>query len=141
VILVKRGAHVTIVARDPTRLIQAEQELKVRPSVILISKCLHSNIKSIAKPGQIIQSIPADLTQSKTSTEALEKSSIAHGGRCPDHVYLCAGFSKPKFMVDSTEEEFKGVSIQPLFRLLLVWSSSLIRSLTWCTNWWFSCNR
>ena len=27
----------------------------------------------------------------------------------PDHVYLCAGFSKPKFMIDSTEEEFKGV--------------------------------
>lgn len=24
-------------------------------------------------------------------------------------MYLCAGFSKPKFMVDSTEEEFKGV--------------------------------
>jgi 3-dehydrosphinganine reductase len=131
VILVKRGAHVTIVARDPTRLGQAEQELKVRPSVILISQCSQANKKSIAKPGQIIQSIPADLTQSSTSTQALEKSSIAHGGRCPDHVYLCAGFSKPKFMVDSTEEEFKGVSYTtPSFRLLLVWSSSLIRSLT-----------
>lgn len=125
-ILVKRGAHVTIVARDPTRLGQAEQELKVRPSVILIFQCLQADKKSLAKSGQIIQSIPADLTQSSTSTEALEKSSIAHGGKCPDHVYLCAGFSKPKFMVDSSEEEFKGVSIQPLHFAC----SSSIRSLT-----------
>jgi hypothetical protein len=36
VILVKRGAHVTIVARDPTRLGQAEEELKVRPSAPLV---------------------------------------------------------------------------------------------------------
>jgi 3-dehydrosphinganine reductase len=123
---VKKGAHVTIVARDPTRLGQAEQELKVRPSVILISQCLQADIKSIAKPGQIIQSIPADLTQSKTSTEALEKSSIAHGGKVPDHVYLCAGFSKPKFMVDSTEEEFKDVSIQPL-HFASYWSGFRLR--------------
>lgn len=69
-----------------------------------------TDVKSIARPGQIIQAIPADLTQSTTSTEALDKSAQAHGGRTPDHVYLCAGFSKPKFMIDSTEEEFKGVS-------------------------------
>ena len=66
----------------------------------------------MARPGQIIQSIPADLTQSSTSTEALDKSAERHGGRTPDHVYLCAGFSKPKFMIDSTEDEFKGVSLE-----------------------------
>jgi 3-dehydrosphinganine reductase len=65
--------------------------------------------ESISRPGQIIQAIPADLTQSSTSTEALEKASVAHGGRTPDHVYLCAGSSRPKFMLDSSEEEFKGV--------------------------------
>ena len=70
---------------------------------------MQANSQSLARPGQIIQSIPADLTQSSTSMEALEKSSVAHGGRVPDHIYLCAGFSKPKFMIDSTEEEFKGV--------------------------------
>jgi len=43
--------------------------------------------------------------------EALEKSTEVHGGRCPDHIYLCAGFSKPKFMIDSSEEEFKGVRL------------------------------
>lgn len=31
-LLVKKGAHVTIVARDPGRLEAAEKELKVRPS-------------------------------------------------------------------------------------------------------------
>jgi 3-dehydrosphinganine reductase len=67
--------------------------------------------ESISRPGQIIQAIPADLTRSCTSTEALEKASVAHGGRTPDHVYLCAGSSRPKFMLDSSEEEFKGVHI------------------------------
>jgi 3-dehydrosphinganine reductase len=67
--------------------------------------------ESISRPGQIIQAIPADLTQSSTSTEALEKASVAHGGRTPDHVYLCAGSSRPKFMLDSSEEEFKGVHL------------------------------
>ena len=70
--------------------------------------------ESITRPGQIIQAIPADLTQCLTSTEALEKASVAHGGRTPDHVYLCAGSSRPKFMLDSTEEEFKGVHPFPL---------------------------
>jgi short-subunit dehydrogenase len=31
-LLAKKGAHVTIVARDPGRLEAAEKELKVRPS-------------------------------------------------------------------------------------------------------------
>jgi 3-dehydrosphinganine reductase len=90
------------------RLKEAEDELKVCPSVIELVK---ANQQTFARPGQIIQSIPADLTQSKTSTEALDKAAEAHEGRTPDHVYLCAGFSKPKFMVDSTEEEFKGVRL------------------------------
>jgi len=60
--------------------------------------------------------MPADLSQSSTSTEALDKSAEIHGGKTPDHVYLCAGFSKPKFMIDSTEDEFKGVSLYSAWR-------------------------
>jgi hypothetical protein len=41
-------------------------------------------------------------------------------------VYLCAGFSKPKFMIDSTEEEFKGVC-----PLLLIFISSLSDLRPW----------
>ena len=63
--------------------------------------------------GQIVQTVSADLTQSSTSSEALDTASKVHGGRVPDHIYLCAGFSKPKFMIDSTEDEFRGVSHSP----------------------------
>lgn len=63
----------------------------------------------VAGPGQIVQTVSADLTKAATSNEALDKASKAHGGKVPDHIYLCAGFSKPKFMIDSTEDEFQGV--------------------------------
>jgi 3-dehydrosphinganine reductase len=65
--------------------------------------------QALAAPGQIIQSIPADLMHSTTSTEALDNAAEAHGGRVPDHIYLCAGFSRPKFLLDSSEDDFKGV--------------------------------
>ena len=110
----------TIVARDPGRLEAAEKELKVRPSTCCSSDEAGldwADEESISRPGQIIQAIPADLTQSSTSTEALEKAAVAHGGKTPDHVYLCAGSSRPKFMLDSTEEEFKGV--HPLHLLFM----------------------
>lgn len=47
--------------------------------------------------------------QAASSKDALDRAAKAHGGRVPDHIYLCAGFSKPKLMLDSSEDEFQGV--------------------------------
>jgi hypothetical protein len=43
--LVKRGAHVTIVARDPKRLRAAEEELKVRPSPLSFQRNLRKELR------------------------------------------------------------------------------------------------
>nr|XP_018261871.1 3-ketodihydrosphingosine reductase TSC10 [Kwoniella dejecticola CBS 10117]OBR84029.1 3-ketodihydrosphingosine reductase TSC10 [Kwoniella dejecticola CBS 10117] len=88
--LVRQGAHVTVVARDVAKGKKVEAELK-----------------SIAQPDQIIQFISADLTSPLSSLESLVKASEPFNGRVPDYIYLCAGFSKPKYMVDSSLEEFQ----------------------------------
>ncbi|KAK6911048.1 hypothetical protein L486_05301 [Kwoniella mangroviensis CBS 10435] len=88
--LVRQGAHVTVVARD---VVKGEKTL--------------ADLKAIAQPHQIIQFLSADLTDAKSSQEALVKASEPFDGKCPDYLYLCAGFSRPKYMMDSSLEEFK----------------------------------
>ena len=60
-------------------------------------------------PSQIIQAISADLTSPTSSSDALEQAVKAHGGKCPEHVYLCAGHSLPQFFIDASPEELKSV--------------------------------
>lgn len=38
------------------------------------------------------------------SAAALNVAAKAHGGRCPDAVFLCAGASRPGYFIDQTEE-------------------------------------
>ncbi|WVQ74144.1 hypothetical protein IAR50_003736 [Cryptococcus sp. DSM 104548] len=88
--LVKQGAHVTIVARDAKR---GEQVVE--------------GLKSLAKSTQIIQFISADLSSPTDSDRALTSACIPHNGLAPDYVFLCAGFSQPKYFVENTKEDIK----------------------------------
>ncbi|WRT68763.1 uncharacterized protein IL334_005743 [Kwoniella shivajii] len=88
--LVKQGAHVTAVARDVEKGKRVEAELR-----------------ALAQPHQTINFISSDLTDAESSAASLQKSSEHFDGQAPDYYFLCAGFSRPKYMVDSSLEDFK----------------------------------
>ncbi|KAI9001062.1 oxidoreductase [Trametes punicea] len=88
VLLVKRGAHVSIVARDEGRLQLALAELE----------------KHRQRHQQIIRSYSFAVNSEAASAAAIKAASEPHGGRCPDAFFLCAGASRPTFFVEQTEE-------------------------------------
>ena len=55
-------------------------------------------------PSQIINSYSYSVDNAKDADAALEAASQAHGGACPDALFLCAGKSRPGFFVEQTEE-------------------------------------
>ncbi|KAF8162844.1 oxidoreductase [Crassisporium funariophilum] len=88
-LLTRKGAHVSIVARNQANLDKAIaqlQELRVSPS-------------------QIIEAYSHSLDSASGSTAALEAVCRPHGGNAPDAVFACAGGSKPMFFVEMTEED------------------------------------
>ncbi|KAF8309194.1 oxidoreductase [Clavulina sp. PMI_390] len=90
-LLVKDGAHVSIVARNEQKLSAAQTELEgLRVS-----------------PGQQIHSYSFSLYALESSTAALKAASAPHGGKCPDALFLCAGASKPQFLLEMTEDDIK----------------------------------
>ncbi|ORY32168.1 hypothetical protein BCR39DRAFT_524443 [Naematelia encephala] len=88
--LVRRGADVTIVARRQKPL---DETMDI--------------LKSIAKPGQKIAAISADLTDATSSQNALNQAIIPFDGKAPDYFFLCAGHSIPRLFVDTTPEQLK----------------------------------
>ncbi|KAI1792649.1 oxidoreductase [Ganoderma leucocontextum] len=91
ILLAKRGAHVSIVARDKQRLDQGLQELeRVRQN-----------------PKQIFGAYSYAVDSEAGSAAALSAAAESHGGRCPEAIFLCAGASRPGFFIDQTEESFK----------------------------------
>ncbi|KAF8621629.1 hypothetical protein AX15_007647 [Amanita polypyramis BW_CC] len=89
--LTKRGAHVSIVARNKERLQRALTDIeKVRQS-----------------PKQILRTYSYTLTDSAASAAALKAASDDHGGRCPDAVFLCAGTARPGFFMEEDEITLK----------------------------------
>lgn len=91
--LVQHGSDVCIVSRDAKRIAEAE-----------------ASLKALAKPGQKIISVAADLTDAKETERALDEAISAMDGRVPDVGFLCAGLSWPKYFVDCSAEELKKVS-------------------------------
>ncbi|KAF8335049.1 uncharacterized protein EI90DRAFT_3280159 [Cantharellus anzutake] len=89
VLLVKAGAHVSIVARNQEKLDEAIKRLE--------SLRVHE--------GQIIKSYSFSLSSGDESTRALDAACALHGGKSPDALFLCAGASRPRFIVDSTEQD------------------------------------
>uniref|UniRef100_A0A0W0G4W7 Oxidoreductase n=1 Tax=Moniliophthora roreri TaxID=221103 RepID=A0A0W0G4W7_MONRR len=83
ILLTKKGAHVSIVARDKEKLRLALEELET--------------------PDQILKSFSFSLTNSQASSDALTAASQAHGGRTPDAVFLCAGTAHLGYFVEQDE--------------------------------------
>ncbi|KAJ3885238.1 oxidoreductase [Lentinula edodes] len=82
--LTRRGAHVSIIARNEERLMNALGEMeKVRTNA-----------------NQKLQTFSFSLTNAESSSMALEAASQAHDGVPPHAVFLCAGTSTPGFFVE-----------------------------------------
>ncbi|WOO76558.1 3-ketodihydrosphingosine reductase TSC10 [Vanrija pseudolonga] len=87
--LLKRGAHVAIVARDAKR-----------------AEATVSHLKTFASDSQKVFYVQADLTSRTESDAALEAASKTFGAS-PDYVFLCAGFSKPQYFVEASPEDLQ----------------------------------
>lgn len=85
--LTKRGAHVSIVARNQEKLDNALKDME----------------KARQYPEQILNAYSFSLTESAASDAALQAASEAHGGKCPDAVFLCAGTARPGFFAEQDE--------------------------------------
>ncbi|KAJ7068322.1 oxidoreductase [Mycena amicta] len=91
VLLTRRGAHVSIVARDEQKLSSALAELeKVRQS-----------------PDQKLHSYSFSLHEADAAAAALDAASAPYGGRSPDVLFLTAGSSTPGFFVEENEESLR----------------------------------
>jgi 3-dehydrosphinganine reductase len=93
--LVRRGAHVVIVARGAARAAETV-----------------SGLKKIAGDDneRKIFAVSADLSSHEESERALNDACAAFGGRAPDYTFLSAGFTIPKLFISATPEELKHVS-------------------------------
>ncbi|KDR82721.1 hypothetical protein GALMADRAFT_238225 [Galerina marginata CBS 339.88] len=88
-ILAKKGAHVSIVARNQEKLENA----------------LASIEKLRVSPSQIFKTYALALYSAPAAVKALELVCEAHGGEAPDAVFACAGSSKPMFFVEMVDSD------------------------------------
>ncbi|KAJ7163991.1 oxidoreductase [Mycena crocata] len=88
-ILVAKGAHVSIVARNQEKLDKALEE---------IEKCRQH-------PNQLLAAYSFSLNTAVDSAAALAAVCKPHDRRSPDAVFACAGSSKPMFFMDMTPED------------------------------------
>ncbi|KAH7906598.1 hypothetical protein BJ138DRAFT_1162259 [Hygrophoropsis aurantiaca] len=89
ILLAKKGAHVSIVARTQSKLDQALIELEATRQ----------------SPDQQFKAYSFALDTAESSAAALKAASDGHGGQAPDAVFACAGGSKPMFFLDMTEQD------------------------------------
>ncbi|KAF9016446.1 oxidoreductase [Hymenopellis radicata] len=88
-IMVKKGAHVSIVARNQDRLTKAVELLKTHQK----------------SADQKIHAYSYSLFTAKESTDALNAACVPFDGKAPDAIIACAGGAHPKFFVEMTEED------------------------------------
>ncbi|PPR08280.1 hypothetical protein CVT24_001120 [Panaeolus cyanescens] len=88
-LLVKRGAHVSIVARNEKRLAAALESLEA----------LRVN------PSQNIKAYSHSLDTAAASEKALDEVCQLYDGVAPDIVFNCAGASRPGFFVEMSEQD------------------------------------
>ncbi|KAF5388152.1 hypothetical protein D9615_000466 [Tricholomella constricta] len=91
ILLTKKGADVSIVARDGERLRKALEQLE----------------NSRQTPNQVLRMYSFSLHDAASSAAALEAASVGNGGKCPDAVFLCAGASRPGFFVEQDEASLR----------------------------------
>ncbi|QRV87331.1 short chain dehydrogenase [Ceratobasidium sp. AG-Ba] len=87
-ILVKNGAHVSIVARSKDKLDKAMAELE----------------SARVSQDQIIKSYSFSVSDSAGSKAALEAACEPFGGTAPDAMFLCAGAANPRYFIEDDEE-------------------------------------
>ncbi|KAI9448374.1 oxidoreductase [Lactarius indigo] len=91
ILLTKRGADVSIVARNEENLKRAMAQLEaVR-----------------VNPNQILRAYSFSLGTQNAAIDALEAACLAHGGQTPEAVFLCAGKATPGFFIEETEESMR----------------------------------
>ncbi|OBZ70022.1 3-ketodihydrosphingosine reductase TSC10 [Grifola frondosa] len=91
ILLTKKGADVSIVARNEERLQKALAELeKVRQT-----------------PNQILKAYSFSVDTESGATAALDAACEAHGGQSPDATFLCAGKSTPGYFVEQDEASLR----------------------------------
>jgi len=90
-LLTKRGADVSIVARNEENLKKALAQLEA----------------SRANPNQILRAYSFSLGTQENAANALEAACVPHGGQTPDAVFLCAGKATPGFFIEQTEESMR----------------------------------
>ncbi|KAI0053009.1 oxidoreductase [Auriscalpium vulgare] len=91
VLLTRKGADVSIVARNEEQLAKALAQLEA----------------ARVTPNQILKSYSYSLNTCTAAKEALEVACEPHGGETPDAVFLCAGKATPGFFIEETEESMK----------------------------------
>ncbi|KAH9062816.1 oxidoreductase [Lactarius vividus] len=91
ILLTKRGADVSIVARNEENLKKALEQLEA----------------ARVNPNQILKSYSYSLDTQKAASEALEAACLPHAGQSPDTVFLCAGKATPGFFIEETEETMR----------------------------------
>ncbi|KAL0574810.1 3-dehydrosphinganine reductase [Marasmius crinis-equi] len=89
ILMVQKGAHVSIVARGQDRLDKALVEMQNHRQ----------------NPAQKLNAYSFGLNSAAEASKALEAVCEAHEGHSPDAVFACAGASKPMFFVEMTEED------------------------------------
>jgi 3-dehydrosphinganine reductase len=91
ILLTKRGADVSIVARNEENLKKALEQLEA----------------ARINPNQILKSYSYSLDTQKAAADALEAACLPHAGQSPDTVFLCAGKATPGFFIEQTEETMR----------------------------------
>ncbi|KZT74339.1 NAD(P)-binding protein [Daedalea quercina L-15889] len=91
VLLTRKGAHVSIVARNEERLQKALEALEVVRQT----------------PGQVLKHYSFAVDSEAGAAAAIEAASEAHGGRSPDAFFFCAGKSTPGFFVEQDEASMR----------------------------------
>ncbi|KAL7411851.1 hypothetical protein BDY24DRAFT_364205 [Mrakia frigida] len=86
-ILVSRGAHVTIIARNQVKLDEALESIK----------------SSASSPLLKINAVSADLSLAEGAREGIRKAVVPFGGKMADTVFMCAGMSLPGFFIEQDD--------------------------------------
>lgn len=109
-LLVQRGAHISVIARNQERLDRALERIQVRVHNILMLLLLlitHASQAARRDDSQQCYAYSYAVDTASGASASLDAASARFDGRCPDAVFLCAGRATPGFFVEQSEEMFE----------------------------------
>ncbi|KAF7332738.1 3-ketodihydrosphingosine reductase TSC10 [Mycena kentingensis (nom. inval.)] len=107
-LLVKQGAHVSIVARTQSKLDDALAQLEA------VRRFPHQKLRAYAY----------SLHTAAASSAVLDRACEEHDGMAPDAVFTCAGAAKPKYFVELEEEDLrKGMDDAYWIQAWTIWAA------------------